>query len=193
MINSTPLYPIGIMGAVLLLIAGLGWKTSGWRWATALGIVAAVQLPGYVIISRMMYATGDLLPQQLLFAALATALTTKLVVFSPTFVARITDPTFEPSLDRYTIVGGLAASWLIQLSLGVLYLFPDTMLRAVMMWALPSSTLHVYIWPLLVGAVLGQVTIAGQIYATSTSPSPTPSSTTESETSPVAVTDGGED
>lgn len=191
--NTTPLYPIAITGAVLFAIVGVGWKTSGKRWAAAMGITATIQLLGYVVVSRMMYATGDLLPQQLLFAAIATALTTKLVVFSPTFVARISNPEFEPSIDRYTLVSGLAASWLIQASLGVLYLFPDTVLRTVMMWALPSSTLHVYIWPLLVGAVLGQVTMAASLYTDSPSPEATPTLTRERNQSPVPVTDGGED
>lgn len=201
---DTPLYPLAIVTVVLAGVAAAGARSSGTRWGAAMFIVAMVQVPGYFVVSRMMYATGDLLPQQLLFAAVATAITTKLVVFAPLFLSQLSDPEFKPELDRHTVIGGLVASWLIQASLAVLYLFPDSLLRVAIAWVTPSSPLHVYVWPLAVGAVLAQVTIASQLYDHSSSemlealPAGNPDSRpvsyeTGSEDVTVAVTDGGGD
>lgn len=161
---DTPLYPLAVVALGVGAAAVVAGKTGGRRWGAAMLIAAIVQLPGYFIVARMMYATGDLLPQQLLFAAVATALTTKLVVFAPVFLGRLTDPTYRPKLNRHIVVGGLAASWLIQATLAVLYLFPDSVLRVAIAWITPGSPLEVYVWPLTVGAVLAQVTIAGSLY-----------------------------
>lgn len=161
---DTPLYPLAIVAVVLAAAAAAGRRTSGSRWGAAMLIVAVVQVPGYFVVSRMMYATGELMPQQLLFAAVATAITTKLVVFAPLFLGQLTDPEFQPTLDRHTVVAGLVASWLIQASLAVLYLFPDSMLRVALAWLTPSSPLHVYVVPFAIGAVLAQVTFASQLY-----------------------------
>lgn len=206
-----PLYPVLITGVVLAAIAGVGYRAAGQKWAAAMAITAVVHVPGYFIVSRMMYATGELAPQQLLFAAVATAITTKLVVFAPLFLGQLTDPEFQPGLDRHTVIGGLVASWLIQASLAVLYLFPDSLLRVAVAWLAPSSPLHVYIWPLLVGAVLANVTVASTLYeyAPEATPSPLPSGDTDTldvETPVdrdrrideptdvvVAVADGGDD
>lgn len=199
---ETPLYPLAAVAVVLGLTALVGSRSSGQRWGAAMLIAGVVQVPGYFIVSRMMYATGDLAAQQLLFAAVATAISTKLVVFSPLFLGRLTDPSFQPDLDRHTVVAGLVASWLIQSSLAVLYLFPDSMLRAVVAWVAPSSPLHIYVWPFAIGAVLAQVTIGGKLYEHTPAPEALPVTQSDridvgtdqdSEDIVVAVADGGED
>jgi hypothetical protein len=179
-----PLYPIAIALVVTLGLAGWGWRTSGAQWGQTLATTAVIHTAGFVIVSRMMYATSRLFPRQLLLAFVTIGITTKLVVFAPVFLGRVTHPTLEPSLSKRHITIGIAGAWLIQSSLGLLYLFPDSFLQAAMLWVLPTSPLNIFVWPLLVGVVVVQVVMAGRLNEAA----PEPDATGSADSQPVATT-----
>ena len=188
MIDLTPLRPILLTAVVLAGVALLADRSHDRRWALTLAVVGAVQLVGYALVARMVYASGELAAIQIVFAAVATAVFTKVVVFSPALVVRVFDPELEPALGLKTLGTGLVASWLIQASLALLFLFPDSVLRAAVAWAHPGSPLFVYSPPLLAGAVLAQVTLSRALYEPPARPRPASS---DLPVPAATATDGG--
>jgi hypothetical protein len=200
------LYPVAIARAVTLVIAAASWLASDRRWTGVILLTGIIQALGYVIVSRALFYTSQLLPQQWLFATLSIALTTKIIVFSPGVLAQISTPRYSPGFSRETLFVGLAASWLIQTSLALLFLFPTSALGDVLLWVLPFSPVSAFAPLFAVGVILAQVTIASGVYdsleatdsvATAKSTEPTPEAVDvaddlvdEGESVPAA-TDGG--
>lgn len=158
------LYPVAIAVLVSLGVGAVSWLAGDRRWTQIVVATGLVQAVGYVLVSRAMFWTSQLLPQQLFFASLAIAITTKIVVFSPGVLARVADPVYQPSFSRQALVVGLSGAWLIQASLALLFLFPTGLLGEVIVWVLPFSPVSAFVPLFILGTVVAQVTIAGSIY-----------------------------
>lgn len=158
------LYPVIVAICVSLAVGAASWLGGDRRWTQIVLATGLVQAAGYVLVSRAMFYTSQLLPQQLLFASLAIAITTKIVVFSPGVLARVADPAYEAAFSRQALVIGLSGAWLIQASLALLFLFPTGLLGEVLVWVLPFSPVSAFVPLFVLGSVVAQVTIAGSIY-----------------------------
>lgn len=162
--TSIALYPVVLAAGVTVLLSALSRLFGGRRWARVLLLTGAIQSVGYVAVSRAMFWTDGLAPEQLLFSFVAIGITTKIVVFSPPLLVRIGNPTLAPSFSTRHITVGVAGSWLIQSSLALIYLFPNGVLGDITTWMLPFSLVSVFVPLLLVGIVVVQVVMAGRIY-----------------------------
>lgn len=179
---SIALYPIGVVFAVSLLAAGVCWAFSGPRWGRTMAVVGFIQAVGLVVVSRAMFATSRLFPEQLFPAFITIAITTKVAVFSPIIVGRVGNPLVTPTVTKRDLTVGIAGSWLIQSSLGLLYLFPDTHLQALQSWVMPTSAVNIFVWPLLTGFLVVQVTMAGRLFEAWPGGSPDANAATETDT-----------
>lgn len=157
-------YPVGFAFLAMAAIAALGWWRGDRSWGQTLTGVAAVQALGLIGVVQAMNAADYLQPSQFLFAFIAIGITTKLVVFSPLPLSKVTAPETSPTLSRRGIIIGVGAAWLIQSTLSVLFLFPDEILEALVLWVLPTSPVYAFAGLLLIGVVVVQVTMAGEIH-----------------------------
>lgn len=194
-----PLYPVGAATAVLVLATVAGWRRSGHRWGAALGGTGVLHALGYLVVAQAIYGLTMLRPGQMVLAIVAIAITTKLVVFAPVMVARIVDPGLEPTVGRRQLVVGIAAGWLVQASLGILFMFPVAALQSIFLWIIPGSPVYIVSCLMLVGVVVAQAVIAGRIYAAApggvATEVETASTTTEliRDGQPAAAPDGGQE
>lgn len=158
------LYPVALAIAVTLTVAGVCYGFGNERWASVVAGVGLLQAVGLVFVSRAMFYTAQLLPQQLLFATAAIAITTKFVVFAPGMLVSVADPTSSISISRQDFFIGLAGAWLIQTSLALLFLFPQNVIGQAIMWVMPFSPVSAFAPLFAVGVVVVQVTIASSVF-----------------------------
>lgn len=164
MMEAVTLYPVAVAAAVTLAVGAASWVAGDSRWTQIVVATGLIQTVGYIFVSRAMFYTSQLLPQQLLFATAAIAITTKIIVFSPGVIARVTAPSFRADFARETLVVGLAGAWLIQASLALLFLFPTGILGDLLLWVLPFSPVSAFVPLFVIGVCVVQVTIASSIY-----------------------------
>lgn len=192
------LYPVAFAVATVLLVSGLCWWQSRRDWGRILAAVGLAQCVGYLFISRAMYNTDLLNPGQVLFAAVAVAITTKIAVFAPPLLARVTDPNLAPTFGWRHITVGITTAWLIQASLSLLYMFPREYLGNALVWMNPATRASAFVPLFLVGVFVEQVVMSGRVFeaadTTSTSTNDSthgPSETATSTTTARTVPDGG--